>query len=612
MEGGAVALELTFREATPAANLAPTRRRSSKSGSPKPRTGWYSKKSRARGSGQGSAKGSTAAGWASTDADQHALRWHPIGSDEVPAFETCVLLPWLGGGVAALGGYGPRPAGGNRWTEIGVYPPGDERRLREALLLGFQPAEGGGYVVALLVKAAPGGGGVSVVELCRAPLGVGQQPVSFNLEKTPPGAHGRASAEAVCEDGRVRRWCIAPALPRGDDDERETSFALSTVDLCCPFGASTGGEEGPGDGGSKTVSPAPLLAVASANLLAVARSIERPRKPQRALTPARSFRESSVRSEEELAAETTEPPASIEVWSCSDTPYPLRRFKKDGTVALPGIQAVEGMCWVSPEAGDERGAAVSGHCLCVSVAGSVTVLARERSSHAVLPGLEGAGGEEGWVWSPVFRVASPSSLLACRTAGLRDFCQVRNGGVLLFLHVCVCVHGIVPTVLSCVFSSEKGLAVHSFFNGYCEESVRGLAEFVVLTTSSVQVTRCNGTRCRFKPPAMTYKIRTTKKFTLVLPGLLCLPHSLAKPRVMNPGSSLGYRFFFVFVCHICPGSQTPHPRYPPSAGTHGQVPTQPRPVPGPHPRCETAAAGRGDGGHGHGRRRGAEPGDGCH
>ncbi|CAN0573894.1 unnamed protein product, partial [Ectocarpus sp. 12 AP-2014] len=25
--------------------------------------------------------------------------------------------------------------------------------------------------------------------------------------------------------------------------------------------------------------------------------------------------------------------------------------------------------------------------------------------------------------SPVFRVASPSSLLACRTAGLRDFCQ---------------------------------------------------------------------------------------------------------------------------------------------------------------------------------------------
>ncbi|CAM9704470.1 unnamed protein product, partial [Ectocarpus fasciculatus] len=281
----------------------------------------------------------------------------------------------------------------------------------------------GGYVVALLVKAGPGGGGVSVVELCRAPLGVRQQPVSFNLEKTPPGAHGRASAEAVCEDGRVRRWCIAPALPRREDDERETSFALSTVDLCCPFGSSAGGEEDPGDGGSKTVSPAPLLAVASANLLAVARSIERPRKPQRALTPARSFRESSVRSEEELAAETTEPPASIEVWSCSDTPYPLRRFKKDGTVALPGIQAVEGMCWVSPEAGDERGAAVSGHCLCVSVAGSVTVLARERSSHAVLPGLEGAGGEEGWVWSPVFRVASPSSLLACRTAGLRDFCQ---------------------------------------------------------------------------------------------------------------------------------------------------------------------------------------------
>ncbi|CAN0320844.1 unnamed protein product, partial [Ectocarpus sp. 13 AM-2016] len=160
---------------------------------------------------------------------------------------------------------------------------------------------------------------------------------------------------------------------------------------------------------SKTASPAPLIAVASPDLLAVAKSVERPWKPQRALTPARSFRDSSVRSEELAAetAETTEPPASIEVWSCSDTPYPLRRFKKDGTVVLPGIQAVEGMCWVSPEAGDDRGAAVSGHCLCVSVAGSVTVLARERPSHAVLPGLGGAGGEEGWVWSPVFRVASP-------------------------------------------------------------------------------------------------------------------------------------------------------------------------------------------------------------
>lgn len=442
MEGGAVSLELTFREATPAANLAPVRRSSSKSGSPKPRTGWYSKKSRSRGSGRGSAKGSTASGWASTDADQHALRWHPIGSDEVPAFETCVLLPWLGSGEAALGGDGPGassealPAPGNRWTEIGVYPPGDERRLRKALLLGFQPAKSGGYVVALLVKAAPGGGGVSVVELCRASLGVGQQPVSFNLEKTPPGVHGRASAEAVCEDGRVRRWCIAPSLPRGDD-ERESSFALSTADLCDPFGASTGGEKDPGDGVSKVVSPAPLIAVASANLLAVARSIE-PRKPQRALTPARSFRESSVRRSEQLAAETAEPPASIEVWSCSDTPYTVRRFKKDGTVVLPGIRAVEGMCWVSPEVGDERGAAVGGHCLCVSVAGSVTVLARERSSsHAVLPGLEGAGGEEGWVWSPVFRVASPSSLLACRTAGLRDFCQVRNARV-ISVRMCVC------------------------------------------------------------------------------------------------------------------------------------------------------------------------------
>lgn len=125
----------------------------------------------------------------------------------------------------------------------------------------------------------------------------------------------------------------------------------------------------------------------------------------------------------------------LEVWSCAKTPYPRCLFKRDGAVVLPGLrpgQAVEGMCWVSPEAGDERGAAVSGHCLCVSVGGSVTVLARgqRRQPAPASAGLggdgdgDGDGNGGGCTWSPVFRVANPSSLLTCRTAGLRDFCQV--------------------------------------------------------------------------------------------------------------------------------------------------------------------------------------------
>lgn len=459
MEGGAVSLELTFREVTPAPGATPVRP-GSRSGSPGPRTGWYTRKSKLRGSGRGSAKGSTAAGWASTDADQHALRWNPIGSDEMPAFKTCTLLPWLGSvALAGANGAGPGaagtpngastlPIGDGGWAEIGVYPPGDYRKRREALLLGFQPSQassssgdGKGYVVALLVEAAPQGG-ISVAEVCRAPLGAGQQPVSFNREKTPPGAptNGRATAEAVCEDGWVRRWCVARDLPSGD--KQETTFALSKIDICEPFQRS-GGDE-PGSSTAVSMSPATLIAVASPTLLAVARSIEA--WPRRVLKPARSFQDGdepgapakSVAAAEAAAAAAPAKPPVLEVWSCAKTPYPRCPFKKDGTVVLPRFrpgQVVEGMCWVSPEAGDERGAAVSGHCLCVSVGGSVTVLTRERlqQDHApVSPGLEvTAGGGGGCTWSPVFRVANPSSLLTCRTAGLRDFCQVRARNGLL-------------------------------------------------------------------------------------------------------------------------------------------------------------------------------------
>lgn len=428
-----MSLELTFREVKLVSGATTPVRSVSRSGSPGPRSGWYTRKSRMRGTGRGSAKGSTAVGWASTDADQQALRWNPIGSDELPAFKSCTLLPWLGGSIslASENGTGPAAAGSpngasvgdGRWAEIGVYPPGDYRRRREALLLGFQPpqasssgGDGEGYVVALLVEAAPQEG-VSVAEVCRAPLGSGQQPVSFNREKTSPGAptNGRATAEAVCEDGWVRRWCIARGLPSGG--KQEATFALTKIDICEPFQES--GDEEPG--GSTAVSSAMLIAVASPTLLAVARSIEA--RPRRGLTPARSFQDGGKLGAPAAAA-APENPRVLEVWSCAKTPYPRCPFKKDGTVFLPEFrpgQVVEGMCWVSPEAGDERGAAVSGHCLCVSVGGTVTVLTRERLQHAsVSPGLDVAAGN----WSPVFRVANPSSLLTCRTAGLRDFCQV--------------------------------------------------------------------------------------------------------------------------------------------------------------------------------------------
>lgn len=435
MEGGAVSLELTFREATPAPGAAPSRS-GSRSGSPRPRTGWYSKKAKLRGSAaRGSAKGSTGAGWASTDADQHALRWNLVGGDQVPAFETCALLPWLGenrggGQGAALTEASGSPASMSRWAEIGVYPPGDDRRRREALLLGFQPAQaadGGGYVVALLVEAAPGG--VSVAEVCRASLEAGHQPVSFNREKTPSGvpANGRATVEAVCEDGRVRRWCIARDLPSNGDAGGAAGFALRKADICEPFR-----EPSTDEGGKTRVGgcPASLIAVASPTLLAVARASEP--WPRRVLTPAKSFREGEKTETPLEAEEAPETRSVLEVWSCAKTPYPRCPFKKDGTVVLPELrpgQVVEGMCWVSPEAGDERGAAVSGHCLCVSVGGTVTVLARERPRHGHVSSLgfgDGTGGGRS-KWTPVFRVANPSSLLTCRTAGLRDFCQVRNG-----------------------------------------------------------------------------------------------------------------------------------------------------------------------------------------
>ena len=426
MQGGAISLELTFRESSPeqstAASLSANR-------SPKPRTGWYARRSSKRGQaglGRGSPAGSAAAaaGWASTDADKQPLRWRSFGSDEVPAFDTCTLLPWLGGSAgeeeeeeavagARLGSGAkrrvPSPVMEGRWAEIGVYPPGDQRRVREALLLGYRPARtspspskdaggGGGdregYVVALLVRVAPEGG-VTVAEVCRAPLEEGRHPVAFNREKTPPGAptNGRATAEAVCADGWVRRWCVSCTLPSSSESKdkavgedmgngkgdgklgnKRATFALSRVDICQPFGGAAA--DGGGGGGGGTPSLAALVAVASPTLLAVARSVA----PSRGL-PVPATASASATPEASWSGAGAQPPM-VEVWSCAKTPYPRCVFEKEGAVLLPGLlragQRVEGMCWVSPEPGDERGAAVCGHCLCVSVAGSVTVLARER------------------------------------------------------------------------------------------------------------------------------------------------------------------------------------------------------------------------------------------
>lgn len=466
-----MSLEMTFREPTPPPGAAAVRA-TNRSHSPKPRTGWYPRRSKRGGglsTGRGSATGSTAEGWASTDADRKALRWQSLGSGELSAFEMCTLVPWLGGSAALDEGGGAGGAGGTtkrglgfgggaksvnddgRWSEIGVYPPGDDRKRREALLMGFQPAEAsstsgdggcGGYVVAHLVEVRPEGG-VSVVEMCRTPLQAGQEPVYFNREKVPPGAPttGRAAAEAMCADGWVRRWSVTRAPlgfdeSAGDSQSDRARFSLSRVDICRPFQTASESQASPPQGGTAPPPPAIIIAFASPTLLAVARSTESPSFQ----APVRSFSDIS-RDASAPSATASEAPPALEVWSCSVSPYPRGPFKNKDPVALPWLragQAVEGMCWVSPEAGDERGAAVCGHCLCVSVEGSVTVLAREkRQKLPALPGLvlapEVAGGEgEGWTWSPVFRVTNPSSLLTCRTAGLRDFCQVseRRGLVL--------------------------------------------------------------------------------------------------------------------------------------------------------------------------------------
>lgn len=493
-----MSLELTFRENTQLMGSARVRPGSR---SPKPRTGWYPRRSKRKSGGgvgsrkgggeeRGSAKGSSAAGWANTDAEQHALRWQLVGSSEVPALTTCTLVPWFGVDTAAFVEAGREGAAGiprstldlfdhedifysddGPWAEIGVYPPGDPRRRREALLLGFQPLQASssskgrgsdnnseGYVVALLVKVGAEGG-VSVTEMCRTTLEEGHEPVSFNREKAPPGAptNSRASVEAVCTDGWVRRWSVActsllpSASGSGDGEERNKDlmrFALNRVDICHPLRPLSGDVQDTKTEATILTTTA-LIAVASPTLLAVARSTDEPTTPVRA--PANSFPDvlthsqiTMVQEAEEVASEdkdiaVKESPALLEVWSCSPTAYPRCPFKKEEVVVMPWLragQAVEGMCWVSPEAGDERGAAVSGHCLCVSVEGSVTVLARERRQRPLVnlkgvtsarEGLFGGGArddEECWTWSPVFRVANPCSLLASSTAGLRDFCQV--------------------------------------------------------------------------------------------------------------------------------------------------------------------------------------------
>lgn len=494
-----MSLELTFRENS---HLMDSARVRPGSRSPKPRTGWYPRRSKRKPGGgvgsrkgggeeRGSAKGSSAAGWANTDAEQHALRWQLVGSRKVPAFTTCTLVPWFDVGTAAFAEAGHKGGTGVRrstldlfddedifysddgpWAEIGVYPPGDPRRRREALLLGFQPPQASssskgrgsdnkaeGYVVALLVKVGAEGG-VSVTEMCRATLEKGHEPVSFNREKAPPGAptNSRASIEAMCADGWVRRWSVAcssllPSTSGNGDGERnkdQVRFALSRVDICHPLRPLSGDVRDTKTEATILTTTA-LIAVASPTLLAVARSTGEPTTPIR--TPANSFPDvlthskmTAVKEVEEVSSEdiniaVRESPSLLEVWSCSPTAYPRCPFKKEEVVVMPWLgagQAVEGMCWVSPEAGDERGAAVSGHCLCVSVEGSVTVLARERRQRPlgnlkhVASGREGLidGGarndEECWTWSPVFRVANPCSLLASSTAGLRDFCQVRR------------------------------------------------------------------------------------------------------------------------------------------------------------------------------------------
>lgn len=490
MEGGAVTLELTFREATPAPGTTPAR---SGSGSPKPRTGWYRSSRRAGRSPSASPAGE----WASTDADQQSLRWRSIGAADIPAFETCVLLPWkLDNDTGGSGDEGessktdPTDTMNHAeapWTEFGMYPPGDDRRRRQALLVGFRAAAAdepersrtadaaeAGYVVALLLEVGANGG-VTATELCRTHLERGQEPVAFNKEKKPPGTptSGCAAIEGFCSDGWIRRWCLVSCTSASGKkvhryaaaelmaDKRQPRFAVKMVDICRPFQGGDGGGKGGQTSANSSGVPAAtsiaapdvsLIAVASPSLIAIARNCDpndnkrttATKSSQRtSLSRGRKTMESSETSDD--AAASPSPDSSlpiVEVWSCSTALYPRGRFTKEGPVMLRGIrdsQTVEGMCWVTPEVGDERGASVSGHCLCVSVEGTVTVLAREERkrpsvgaglSTAAESGADGSadGGDtaEG-AWSPIFRVANPCSLLTCHTAGLRDFCQVCVG-----------------------------------------------------------------------------------------------------------------------------------------------------------------------------------------
>lgn len=502
MEGGAVTLELTFREATPAPGTTPAR---SGSASPKPRTGWYRSSRRAGRSPSASPAGE----WASTDADQQSLRWRSIGTADIPAFETCVLLPWRLDNDTGGSGDGSESSKTDStdtmdhpeapWTEFGVYPPGDSRKRRQALLVGFRAAAAyepersmtgdaaeAGCVVALLLEVGATGG-VTATELCQTPLEQGQEPVAFNKEKKPPGTptSGRSAVEAVCSDGWIRRWCLISLMSASGKigsrysaaedvaDKKQSRFAVKMVDICRPFhggngsvkGAKTGADSpgvapmaAEGTAAAATTSTASpnvgLIAVASPSLIAIARKYD-PSDNGRTTSTKSSQRTSVWRGRKtiepsEASDEATasplpnQSPPIVEVWSCSTALYPRGRFRKEGPVMLRGIrdsQTVEGMCWVTPEIGDERGASVSGHCLCVSVEGTVTVLARERRkrpsvgaglSTAAESGANGSADDgdtaEG-TWSPVFRVANPCSLLTCHTAGLRDFCQVRVGSL---------------------------------------------------------------------------------------------------------------------------------------------------------------------------------------
>ncbi|CAN0164681.1 unnamed protein product, partial [Discosporangium mesarthrocarpum] len=501
LEGCALTISLTLREPeedVPVAVASGTassghfllHRELTRSKSPRPRAGWYAHGSVKRlGStgGGGSRRGHRLSGAVTgaggggssrqgTDASRRSLQWVSVGMAALPRFRSCVLLPWLdlgagadgvarAGGGTGLGQCPPLRWDDAAWAEMGVYAPGDGRRSRRGVLLGFQPldpeaCEGSGHVVATLLELRAGaGGGLAVEELCRAPLAAGHEPLTFNREKLPPGAPSSAYgvALAACRDGWVRQWCLLRG-GGGGAEQGKGSWLLKSLDLCQPFhhhreasgiegtgmgvaaGAGAGG--GAGERGLVSLPSVHLIAAASPSLLAVVGWCHRGQAGG-AETGRGAPKQGPGGVEQGPMAVEKDP--ILEVWACPSA-YPKGHFRRECELPLGSLgdgEVAQGLCWAGPEAGDERGAAVSGHCLCVSVGGFVTVFAREQmrggegaSGEASLrairrygsKGVRGGGEQQGgerveWVWHPILRVTSPSSLLSCHTAGLREFCQ---------------------------------------------------------------------------------------------------------------------------------------------------------------------------------------------